>query len=420
MDRVEDIVAQADEVDGRMLQWEGGLTTTSLILTGLFKLPSAKPLTQTQADKFATYLLSRKTVQTARGVVALLQAAQALANSNVSPVSITIVGSPYVTTDKPELKIRVSNLLGQPLKPAPSPVIAQSATRVTDDVVVLSKQPLTPSSTPTEFSLALRLEPGQYRLGITAGSQSAALTVRVLGPVTLNWLEIGVGDVDGTTMPRLTRLQFPNRLPSALQADSSQQLIAKISLSQKVHQAFLRLYNAKKEIIFVAEPDNNQFYKLEVNLANELVNSGTFQIELIIGDAVISNPIRWELGTLEAKLATPEPEEKQTRGPKPEIKHSFRPAEKRPPQAVSLFFTALAAAPLLLLLALWSTLGINFANFTVVAVPYHLGLAAILGLFALFWLRLDMFTTCGWLIPIGGFTFLTGNRLLTKLNSQKK
>lgn len=422
LNRIEDITAQADEIDGRLLQWEGGLSITSLLLTGLYRLPNAKPLTQEQSDKFAAYLLSRKTVQTPKGVAALLQAAVALSGSNVSPVSVTVVGNTQVTVEKPEVRVRVSDLFGKVLKSAPSSVVAQSATRVPDDVVVLSKQPLTKGSDATEFVLPLRVDPSQYKLALTIGSQSAALTVRVLGPVTLNWLEIGVSDVDGTTAPRLTRLQPSSKLPAPLQADSSQHLIAKISLSRRVHQVFLQLSSGKKEIIFVAEPDSsNQVYKIEVNLASELQYSGTFDLVLIVGDAVITNPIRWNLGTLEAKLGASEaPSKPQVRAAKPEIQHVFRPAEKRPPQAVSMFFTALALAPLLLLLILWLKIGINLGNFTFSAVPFHLGLAAILGLFTLFWLRLDMFTTCGWLIPIGGFTFLSGHRLLSRIARQKK
>ncbi len=34
VERVEDALVQADEVDGRMLQFEGGLSVTSVVLTG--------------------------------------------------------------------------------------------------------------------------------------------------------------------------------------------------------------------------------------------------------------------------------------------------------------------------------------------------------------------------------------------------
>lgn len=60
-------MVQADEVDGKLLQWEGGLSTTSLIITGLLKFPTANALNQAQADKLANYLLSRVTVQTPKG-----------------------------------------------------------------------------------------------------------------------------------------------------------------------------------------------------------------------------------------------------------------------------------------------------------------------------------------------------------------
>lgn len=36
------------------------------------------PLTQVQVDKFGTYLLSRRTVQTAKGIALLLEASKAI------------------------------------------------------------------------------------------------------------------------------------------------------------------------------------------------------------------------------------------------------------------------------------------------------------------------------------------------------
>ncbi|KAK5646937.1 hypothetical protein RI129_005401 [Pyrocoelia pectoralis] len=375
---VEDVVVQADEVDGRIMQWEGGLTLTSLLLTGLLRLPETKPLTQVQAEKFATYLLTRKTVQNAKGVVCLLEAAFALAKSNVSPVSITFVDF-------------AQNLLSLHLHP----VIAQSATRTTDDVVVLSKQPLTAGATPTEFILPLLLDPGHYRL---------------------DWVT-----QTGTSAPRLTKLQHPSKLTSNLQADSSHHLILRFSLSRPVQQPFLRLSSGKREIIFVAELDSSKAYKIDVNLANELSYSAQFDLELILGDSIMSNPLRWSFGSIDVALASQELAEQQAkRGPRPEIVHMFRPAEKRPPHVVSMLFTGLAASPILLLLILWIKVGINFKNFSFAALPFHIGLGGIFALFICFWLKLDMFTTCAWLIPIGGFTFLAGHHILSKLAKQKK
>lgn len=43
------------------------------------KLKKEVPLTQVQVDKFGTYLLSRRTVQTAKGIALLLEASKAIA-----------------------------------------------------------------------------------------------------------------------------------------------------------------------------------------------------------------------------------------------------------------------------------------------------------------------------------------------------
>lgn len=420
-DRLEDVVVQADEVDGKLLQWEGGLTTTSLLVTGLLRLPGSNPFSAVQAEKLANYLLTRRTVQTPKGIVALLEAANSLAVSSVSPVSITVLGSNQVTVDKPELRIQVSDIFGQPLKEGLGPVVAQSATRITDDVVVLAKQTLTVASS-TEYILSLRLEPGYYRIALNAGTHSSTFNARVLGPLSIKSLEIGLTDADGSSAPKLTKLTHPGKLDTKLQADSSQHLIIKFSLSRAVHQAFLRMYSENKEIIFVAEQDSSKIYKIEVNLQSELSQSGVFDMELILGDAVITNPIVWQLGGISVNLGASElsPSLKVVRGPRPEIKHLFREPEKRPAEVVSLFFTALTTAPFLILLILWSRIGINFGNFTALAIPFHIGFGSILGLFTMFWLKLDMFTTCAWLIPIGGFTFLTGHRLLSHIARNRK
>lgn len=423
INRIEDIVVQADEVDGKLLQWEGGLSTTSQILPGLLKFPTSNQLTQVQADKLGNYLLSRTTVQTPKGVSVLLEAVTALAASKISPVSISIAGPTSVTVNKPELRIQVTNILGQPLKPTPSPVVAQSATRIADDVVVLAKQPLSPGTKESEFILPLKLEPGFYKILINAGTHAATLNARVLGPIEIKNFEIGLSDADGSSVPKLEKITFPNKCSKILKGDSGQNLLVKFTLSQQVHQAFLRLSAGKKEIIFVAGYESNNQYKIEADLGQELPLSDTFTIELIIGDSIITNPIRWNVGNIEVKLsgaATQSVGPKIIRSAKPEIVHMFRQPDKRPAEVVSLFFTALTLTPFLVLLVSWKKIGVNFSNFTPLAIPFHLGFGAILGLFALFWLKLNMFATCAYLIPIGGFTFFAGQRLLSHVAKNKK
>merc|ERR1711962_410892 len=84
-ERIEDAMVQADEVDGKMLQFEGGLSVTSIVLTGAASLAAKVgkplPLTGEQAVKFSNYLLSRKSVQQPKGGLHLLEGIESMTGS---------------------------------------------------------------------------------------------------------------------------------------------------------------------------------------------------------------------------------------------------------------------------------------------------------------------------------------------------
>jgi len=187
---------------------------------------------------------------------------------------------------------------------------------------------------------------------------------------------------------------------------------------------------SKQEIIFIAEADSTLNYKFELDLSakSKLFGgiSGTYLVELLIGDPVISNSIQWPLGELNLKFAEdekPAPKQKDVMyKTKPAISHTFREADKRPPSLVSNAFTALVISPLVILLILWIKLGANISNFpfSFTSIGFHLGLAGTFGLFGVFWWKLNMFQTLKCLAGIGTITFLFGNKLLASLASKRK
>lgn len=417
LNHVEDVVVQADEIDGKLLQWEGGLSVTSLLITGLFKLPNANPFTSQQAEKIANYLLTRTTVQTGKGIVALLEAAQALASSKVSPVSISILGGSQVTSDKPQLTIHIGNILGEPLKSASGSVVAQSVKKIPGNTEVLSKQTLTPGVNSVQYVLSLKVDPGNYNIDILAFGEKATLKAKVLGPITINSLEIGLSDADGSSAPKMSKLSHPAKLSGKLQADSSQHLVVKFSLSKSVHQAFLRLYSEKKEIIFVAEQDTSKVYKIDVNLASELGKPGTFEMELIIGDSIITNPICWALGVIDVNLGASQASTipKIIRGPKPEISHLFKQPEKRPPHWVPTMFLVLTLIPFFIVLISWLSMGVKIQLFRPTTLLFHIAFLLVFLLYYKFWVELDMFTTCAYLVPVGTLLFLVGYNMLSSI-----
>lgn len=88
-------------------------------------------------------------------------------------------------------------------------------------------------------------------------------------------------------------------------------------------------------------------------------------------------------------------------GLKPEIQHQFREPEKRPPILVTTFFTALVAAPGLLLFALWSkTVSLKFDTLTFRRIIFHILFLMVLVCYARFWLGTNMFDTMRYTAPL--------------------
>lgn len=460
-ERIEDAIVQADEVDGRFLQFEGGLSVTSLLVNGIFKLSSSlkkkPPLTSQQTVKLTNYLLSRRSVQSPKGVVSLLSSLEILATNDFEkPICIALVeGGNIVSTKQPSVRVKVCNILGKPLPSTPT-VVANSATRVGDDVVVISKKNFQQSSTDkTLFTMNLmdiKPDRGFYKISVSAGSVSNTLKIKVLSEVTVDYLEIGTADADQTTQPKLVKVSHPEKLKNKVEADSQQKLVMRFLLkdsmtkkAMRVHQAMVRLFSATEpgkeksshEIIFVAEPDASHVYKFDMPVGTAAKNfgyqSGDYNVELIIGDAVLSNSFQWHVATVSLKFPEPSSVELADKSsafkdkqsvyqPKPEIKHMFREPEKRPPAFVSNLFTGLCLVPVLLLLILWAKLGVNISNFpfSLSAVAFHVGLGGIFLLFGVFWLKLNMFVTLRYLLGLGIVTFLAGSKLLSQIAQTHK
>ncbi|XP_065086141.1 dolichyl-diphosphooligosaccharide--protein glycosyltransferase subunit 2 [Ochlerotatus camptorhynchus] len=436
-DRVEDAFVQADEVDGKMLQFEGGLSITALIVNGAFKLTASlnkpAPINADQAVKLATYFLSRSSVQTPKGVSILLEALNTLSTQKaIAPICVKLSGNGQLLPESPVLMVKVSDLLGKPLSPALAIVSISVTSKATSEALV-SKVNMVPSnSDPSVFTYSLKtVKParGQYKVDVDAGGYKQTVKINVLGKVKVSSLEIGVGDSDSTSAVKKHTVTYGSKLDTELAADSQQKIVLKTVLvddvsgkSVSVHQAFVLLRNkaTNQEIIFVAEADSSKAYKFEMDVgarSNDFgYKSGVYSVELIVGDALISNSFRWLLADVSLKFTGELAKEtaNTVRQPLPEIIHQFRAPEKRPPRMVSDLFTGLCLAPLALLVLLWAKLRANICNFpcSLSGIGFHLGLGGILALFGVFWLQLNMFETIRYLIPLALFTFLCGNRLL--------
>lgn len=452
-DRIEDAIVQADEVDGKMLQFEGGLTVTHLVVTGAYKLSeklgkTQAPVTKMQAVKFANYFLSRKSVQQSKPAFHLMEALTKL-SGNKYHVPVTVTGAKATVSEAtPSVQIRISDILGKAL--GKMDVTVESAMRTSDGETVLAKTKMTAVAADDglyEVNM-FKAEPGRgfYEMTVNAvpakaddrmvGNVGALVGVKVVSTVTLDGVELSIGDADGSVAAKTQKVAYPNKATSALQADQHHKIGLKFAVKDKndkiaVHQAFVSLINAGSgaEIVFVAEQSAlSDDYAFELDLsakAKEFAGSGSgkYQMRLIVGDAAIANPVSWHLADVELTFAEAgAAEAAQTDGAKPEIRHKFREPEKRPPAAVSNAFTVLCLVPFAVMFGAWAKLGVNVSGFPVslTGLGFHLGLGAIFALYYFFWLNMSMFTTLKYLIMIGVVTFLCGNSMLSKIAEKRK
>lgn len=86
-DTINDLVQQADEVDGRMLQYEGGVSTTALVFDAFYeaaqKAGASVKIDAKQLVKFAYYFSTKRHVATLRSAYYLAKAFKYLSDNKV-------------------------------------------------------------------------------------------------------------------------------------------------------------------------------------------------------------------------------------------------------------------------------------------------------------------------------------------------
>ncbi|KAM1570624.1 hypothetical protein ACFX10_035601 [Malus domestica] len=278
---------------------------------------------------------------------------------------------------------------------------------------------------------------------VYATGGSTEVQIFITGVIKIENAEIAVLDSDIGSIETQKKLDFAGENTVSLSANHLQKLRLSFQLTTpsghafKPHQVFLKLtHETKVEHIFVVGSSGQRFEKILdfLGLVEKFYYlSGSYDIQLTVGDAVMENSFLRAIGQIDLDL--PEVPEKASRppspavdpyskfGPKAEIAHIFRVPEKRPSQELSLVFLGLVLLPLIGFLVGLLRLGVNLKNFPTSAVPatfgilFHVGIAAVLLLYVLFWLKLDLFTTLKTLGLLGVFLLFVGHRILSHLAS---
>ncbi|KAG6400908.1 hypothetical protein SASPL_137753 [Salvia splendens] len=302
------------------------------------------------------------------------------------------------------------------------------------------------------FSFEVIFHNPEHKKTYVSGGRTRVL-VHITGVIKIDNAEIVILDGDRGSVENQKKLKLPGDNAVALSANHLQKLRLSFDMSTpfgnafKPHQAFLKLrHESGVDHIFLVGNSGKKFEIILVKASSlvllldflGLVEKffylpGRYNIQLTVGDADMENSFLQPLGFVELDL--PDAPEKATRpppqavdpysryGPKAEITHIFRAPEKRPAKELSLTFLGLVLVPFFGFLAGLVQLGANLKNFPKSTVPstfailFHLGIAAVLALYTLFWLKLDLFTTLKALGFLGMFLMFVGHKTLSHLAS---
>ncbi|WJX11946.1 proteasome regulatory particle base subunit [Trifolium repens] len=371
------------------------------------------------------------------------------------PLILSLPETVYSLTKKGQLKVKVSTVLGSAAPPLTVKLVRAFSTGAKDSAIIDSKElqynqesgfhfldsfPENVDVGTYVFVLEIVLHDSESEKVYATGGQ-IHVPIYVTGIIKVGNAEIAVLDSDLGNVETHKMLELAGNDIVSLSANHLQKLRLSFQLETpngrvfKPHQAFLKLqHETKIEHIFLVGNTGKKFEIIFdfLGLVEKLFYlSGKYDIELTVGDAVMENSFSRLLGHVELDL--PEAPEKAARpplppvdpysryGPKAEINHIFRAPEKRPPQKLSLVFLGLIVLPFIGFLVGLLRLGVNLKNFPGSTVPatfatlFHLGLAAVLLLYVLFWLKLDLFTTLKTLGLLGVFTMFFGHRILSYL-----
>ncbi|XP_010934313.2 dolichyl-diphosphooligosaccharide--protein glycosyltransferase subunit 2 [Elaeis guineensis] len=425
-----------------------GVTAFATVASGRLNIPSDKML------GLAKFFLSIGIPGSTKDLFNQIESLSCLKNNRVSiPLILSLPSTVLSLTSKDQLKVEVTTVFGSAAPPLTVSLV-QAFHSDSKDTPVLENQELQFDSENTIHYLdiiPLKLDVGKYTLifeislhdpenvNTYATGGRTSLMSFVTGSIKIDKAEIGILESGAGGSETLQKLDLSRDSTLSLSANHLQklrlsfQLITPLGHNFKPHQVFLKLrHETNVEHIFVMESSARQF-KITLDFLGFVERfyylSGKYKIELTVGDAAMENSFLRALGHIELDL--PEPPEKAAHpppqpvdpylrfGPKQEISHIFRAPEKRPPKELSLAFLALTLLPFVGFLIGLMRLGVNLKGFPSSTVPaafsmlFHAGIAAVLSLYVLFWLKLDLFTTLKALGFLGVLLVFVGHRTLS-------
>ncbi|KAG7019263.1 Dolichyl-diphosphooligosaccharide--protein glycosyltransferase subunit 2 [Cucurbita argyrosperma subsp. argyrosperma] len=440
----------------------GPLATTSSVVRGLTAFTAATSgslnLPGDTIFGLAKFFLGIGIPGDAKDLFNQIDSLARLETNRVSiPLILSLPATVLSLTKEDQLKVRVNTVLGSVAPPLTVKIVRAflSGSKETSVIEgqelkyypqtglhILDAFPKTFDVGNYVFVFEIALHDSEH-LDIYATGGQIQVPIYISGVVKIENAEIAVLDSDLGSIETQKKLDLVGESAISLAANHLQKLRLSFQLTTPQghgfmpHQAFLKLrHESGVEHTFVVKGSGKKFEIILdfLGLVEKFFYlSGRYDIQLTVGDAIMENSFLRAIGHIDLDLPEapekaprppPQPVDPYTRyGPKAEITHIFRAPEKRPAKELSLIFLGLTFLPFLVFLVGLLRMGVNLKNFPTSTVPatfaflFHLGIAAVILLYTLFWLKLDLFTTLKALGILGVFLVFVGHRTLSHLAS---
>ena len=367
------------------------------------------PLTAKQTEEAATYLLANRYATDPVELDAVLDGLHALAAlpAQLSPLSVSF-------TDAVSLTPRVTDVLGKVVK---GPTATTTIKSAAGEAVASGKwASATPGGYSVQYDVDGRLV--SYAVKRTGRVRSVSCTVSVT--------DSAKESDSGTTVTH------PNPMPHPFTADGSHYVQVKVAVDSDISPSQVVTLltrsppsNGTSSTPFTARKAADGSFTTKINVGSldvlEAVGGGgSFVLHILVGDALLAESIDWPVADLELVLPRLAP---STSDSSSVIVHTFRPVEQRHSYVLPLLFT-------LAQVAAFAALMYSVLRMTSIEMPqspvewmsaslFQLCLAALIGLYALYWFRLNIFQALTGSIVLAIAAMLTGNQALTALHIRK-
>lgn len=433
------------------------LAATSAVVLGLEALARqfSKPslLSDSMLSELAAYFIQHKSAASVHTAFHVVSALAALSSDSPFRVPLVLSVAPGVGTSldaatQEEMLLTVSDVLGKPVEASGVIVSRFAAEGAKEGAKPLAKDKALKAAAGKQGEYrfdALSLKPalGFYelvasvqlsgkQLGKFIAVESARFTVKITGGATLGEIYAATSDTGNIRdAVKTVTATFPAKAKETLKVTAFQHLhlgffVKAAGKTFSPQQAFARFVGKEQQITVQVPSAADGKFALSMALdkvAGTFAHAaGVYTVTLFVGDALLSKSITYELGKVDLGFNptdnTDEDPEESAFAIRKTIVHTFKTPEKRPPAIVALVFAGLVSAPILLLFTLLRIQGANTRLFPasgsgfINAMAFQGCIVAILALFIVYWIGMNIFNTLFLLGPLGLCAAFSGKRAL--------